>query len=63
MWLHDDRPFRGVEKVSAAADFIFAAERLIAKDVTPELLPENERLTIQYYLDCLSKQFWDSKGH
>ena len=62
MWLHDERPFRGVEKISAAAEFIFAAERFMARDVTPELLPENERTTIEYYLDCLSKQFWDSKA-
>lgn len=62
MWLHNDRPFKGVDKLSAAAEFIFAAERLIAREVTPELLPETERAAIEYYLECLSKQFWDSKA-
>ena len=50
-----------MDKLSAAAEFIFAAERLIAREVTPELLPETERAAIEYYLECLSKQFWDSR--
>jgi hypothetical protein len=57
MWSHSDRPFRGVEKIAAAEDFIFAAERLIARDVGPEVLPESERATVEYYLEMLSKKF------
>ena len=57
MWSQSDRPFKGVDKIAAAADFIFAAERLIAGDVMPELLSENDRTTIEYYLECLSKKF------
>lgn len=61
MWSHSDRPFRGVDTIAAAADFIFAAERLVVRDVRPELLPENDRAAIEYYLECLSKKFSDSK--
>ena len=42
MWTHSDRPFKGVDKITAATEFISAAERLIARDVRPEVLPENE---------------------
>jgi hypothetical protein len=45
-----------------AAEFIFAAERLIGRDVRPELLPEADRATVEYYLDCLSKKFSRSKA-
>ena len=62
MWSHHDRPFRGVDKIAAAAEFIFAAERLIVRDVRPELLPEHERVTVEYYLECLAKQFAGSKA-
>jgi hypothetical protein len=62
MWSHNDRPFREIEKIAAAAEFIFAAERLIVRDVRPELLPENERATVEYYLECLSKKFSGSKA-
>lgn len=58
---HNNRPFRNVEKVAVAAEFVVAAERLILHDVNPELLPERERATLKYYLDCLSKKF--SEGH
>ena len=57
MWSHSDRPFRGIEKIAAAEEFIFAAERLIARDVRPEVLPEGERATVEYYLELLSKKF------
>jgi len=62
MWGDSDRPFKGVDKIAAVADFVFAAERLIARDVTPEGLPESERATVEYYLECLSKQFSGSKA-
>jgi hypothetical protein len=62
MLSHSDRPFKGVDKIAAAAEFIFAAERLIARDVRPEGLPEQERATIEYYLECLSTQFCGSKA-
>ncbi len=62
MWSHDDRPFREVDKIRFAAEFIFAAERLIARDVRPELLPESDRATVEYYLECLSKKFSGSKA-
>lgn len=62
MWPHSDRPFEGVDKRAAAAEFIFAAERLILRDVRPELLPENDRATIEYFLECLSKKFSDSNA-
>ena len=61
MWSPHDRPFREVDKIRVAAEFIFAAERLIAGDVTPELLPESDRATVEYYLECLSKKFSGSK--
>ena len=35
MWTHSDRPFKGVDKITAATEFISAAERLIARDVSP----------------------------
>jgi hypothetical protein len=57
MWSHSDRPFKGVEHIAAAEEFIFAAERLIARDVRPELLPESERATVEYYLELLAKMF------
>jgi hypothetical protein len=57
MWSHDERPFREVDKIRVAAEFIFAAERLIARDVRPELLPDSDRATVEYYLECLSKKF------
>ncbi len=62
MWSHDDRPFKEVDKIRVAAEFIFATERLIARDVRPELLPESDRATVEYYLACLSKQFSGSKA-
>jgi hypothetical protein len=62
MWSHSDRPFEGVDKIAAAAEFIFAAERLIVQDVRPEGLPENDRATVEYYLECLSKQFCGSQA-
>jgi hypothetical protein len=62
MWSHDGRPFREADKISVAAEFIFAAERLIACDVRPELLPESDRATVEYYLECLSKKFSGSKA-
>jgi hypothetical protein len=61
MWSSSDRPFQGVDKIAAAAEFIFAAERLIARDVRPEGLPENERTTVEYYLERLVRQFCGSK--
>jgi hypothetical protein len=61
MWSHSDRPFRGADKIAAAAEFISAAERLIARDVRPEILPENDRAIIEYYLECLSKKFATGK--
>lgn len=57
MWSHSDRPFKGVEHIAAAEEFIFAAERLIARDVRPEFLPESERATVEYYLELLAKRF------
>jgi hypothetical protein len=62
MWSDGDRPFRGVEKIAAAEEFIFAAERLIARDVDPEVLPEKERATVEYYLELLSKKFSGSQA-
>jgi len=62
MWSHNDRPFKGMDKIAAAAEFIFAAERLIAGDIRPELLPESDRATVEYYLECLSKKFAASKA-
>lgn len=61
MWSDDDRPFKEIDKVRVAAEFIFAAERLIARDFKPELLPESDRATVEYYLECLSKKFSDSR--
>ena len=61
MWSQSERPFKGLDKIAAAAEFIFAAERLIARDVMPELLPENDRASIEYYLECLSQKFSASK--
>ena len=58
----NDRPFRNVEKVAVAAEFVVAAERLILHDVQPELLPERERATLKYYLDFLSKKFSEGQG-
>ena len=46
--------------MTAAAEFIFAAERLIARDVRPELLPEHDRAAIEYYLKHLSQNFFIS---
>ena len=57
MWTHSDRPFKGVDKITAATEFISAAERLIARDVRPEVLPENERARVEYYLKLLSHKF------
>ena len=57
MWPHSDRPFQGVDQIAAAAEFIFAAERLIARDVIPEPLTQSDRANIEYYLECLSKKF------
>jgi hypothetical protein len=62
VWSHNDRPFKGVDKIAAVAEFIFAAERLIVRDVRPELLPEGDRATVEYYLECLSKKFSGSKA-
>ena len=47
--------------MTAAAEFIFAAERLIARDVRPELLPEHDRAAIEYYLKHLSQNFFISQ--
>jgi hypothetical protein len=57
MWSQNDRPFRGVDKIVAASEFIFAADRLMVHDVRPELLPERDRATVEYYLECLSEKF------
>ena len=57
MWTHSDRPFKGMDNIAAAAEFIFAAERLISRDVAPELPPEIDRATVEYYLRYLSKKF------
>ena len=57
MWTHSDRPFKGVDKIGAATEFISAAERLIARNVRPEVLPENERACIEHYLTLLSQKF------
>ena len=62
MWSHNDRPFKGVDNLAAVAEFIFAAERLIVREVKPELLPENDRATMEYYLECLVKKFSDLKA-
>ena len=62
MWSPSDRPFKGVEHITAAEEFIFAAERLITRDVRPEALPESERATVEYYLELLSKRFSDSNA-
>ena len=59
MRFQPDRPFRDVEKVIAAAEFVVAAERLMVHDVRPEVLPDTDRETVQYYLECLSKKFSD----
>jgi hypothetical protein len=60
MWSHDDRPFKEIDNIRVTAEFIFAAERLIARDVRPELLSESDRATVEYYLKCLSKKFSSS---
>ena len=57
MWPHSDRPFKGVDEIAAATEFISAAERLIARDVRPEVLPESERACVEYYLKLLSQKF------
>lgn len=62
MWSHSDRPFRGIEKIAAAEEFIFSAERLIALGVRPEVLPESERASVEYYLELLSKKFCGLKA-
>lgn len=62
MLSHHDRPFRGVVQITAAAEFIFAAERMIARDVRPETLPEHERACVEYYLELLSKKFSASES-
>lgn len=62
MWSHEDRPFKEVDEIKVAAEFILAAERLIARDVKPELLPESDRATLKYYLECLSKKFSGSQA-
>jgi hypothetical protein len=62
MLRHSDRPFKGVDKIALAAEFVLAAERLIVHDVTPELLPESDRATVEYYLECLSQKFYGSKA-
>ena len=61
MWSHDDRPFKEIDKIRVAAEFIFAAEQLIARDVRPEILPESDRATVEYYLERLSKKFSGSQ--
>ena len=61
MWTHSDRPFKGVDKIAAATEFISAAERLIVRDVRPEVLPENERACIEHYLKLLSEKFAGSQ--
>ena len=50
MWPHGDRPFKGVDKIAAATEFISAAERLIARDVRPEVLPSQTRASISRVL-------------
>ena len=62
MWSPSDRPFRGVEKIAAAAEFVFAAERLVAREVMPEALPETERVAVEYYLELLSRKFSGSRA-
>jgi hypothetical protein len=62
MLRHSDRPFKGIDKIALAAEFVFAAERLIVHDVTPEALPESDRATVEYYLECLSQKFSRSKA-
>jgi len=57
MWFHNDRPFRGGEKLVVGSDFISAADRLMAHDVRPELLSERDRATVEYYLQGLSEKF------
>ena len=57
MWTHSDRPFKGLDKIAAATEFISAAERLVAQDVRPEVLPEHERACVEYYLKLLSQKF------
>ena len=57
MWPHSDRPFKGVDEIAAATEFISAAERLIARGVRPEVLPESERACVEYYLKLLSQKF------
>jgi hypothetical protein len=62
MLRHSDRPFKGIDKIAVAAEFVFAAERLIVHDVTPEALPESDRAAVEYYLECLSQKFYGSKA-
>jgi hypothetical protein len=47
---------------SDVAKFIFAADRLMAHDVMPHLLPECERAAVRYYLECLLEKFSSSKA-
>jgi hypothetical protein len=63
MPFQNDRPFRDVEKVMVAAEFLSAAERLMIDDVRPEILSERDRATVQYYLQCLSKKFFGLDEH
>jgi hypothetical protein len=63
MWSHDERPFKEIDEIRVASEFIFAAEPLIARDVRPELLPESDRATVEYYLECLSEKFSGSQEH
>ena len=48
--------------MKVAAEFKAAAERLIGRDVRLELLPESDRATVEYYIECLSKKFSCSKA-
>lgn len=57
MSTYSDRPFKGIDTIAAAKEFIFAAERLIARDVKPDVLPDNERACVEYYLEVLSRKF------
>ncbi len=63
MHFQSDRPFKDVEKVMVAAEFLSAAERLMVNDVRPEILSERDRTTVQYYLQCLSKKFFGLDEH
>ena len=62
MRFHHDRPFKNIDKFVVTAEFVVAAERLMVHDVTPELLPESDRSTVQYYLKCLSQKFCTDNG-